>query len=191
MIVAVSAALLTLDQSWQLRKFNKLSVRPVLGLYFADAIVGDFSIAIETAGLGPAIIESESIYYAGEKVSAFPTYEEYFEKKGVFRDRIYPDQPVFIQHWSPLNGLNAIDASYQSRTYRVDNDVFRAMPDDVQEYLLCNAPLDMWQEIKYCSLYDECYSASSKGNSVHEVCPMKNGIKLPGAPFRGRFNNRY
>lgn len=60
-ILAICAIVLTIQQSWAVRKHNKLSVRPMLSLFthrnYSPGIV-DVRSVLTNSGLGPAYIKS-------------------------------------------------------------------------------------------------------------------------------------
>lgn len=77
MIVAVLALFVTIWESYQSRKHNRLSVKPLLGI--GVDIHEKLEFTLSNQGIGPAVIKEFSVYFDGKLLSKNPRSDIYRE----------------------------------------------------------------------------------------------------------------
>lgn len=68
MLTAFMALIVSIYEGYEIRKHNRLSVRPYLQNAVSRNGISNYSIGIKNGGLGPAIIDGFDIYARGKKV---------------------------------------------------------------------------------------------------------------------------
>ncbi len=141
-VIAVASIVVTIWQGMEMRKHNRLSVKPRLEISY-EAARDYFGYVLTNKGLGPAVITYRKFFIDGQELNyqGFSGYEDFIEKLGMKGHKfsstsIYPGQTVL-----PNERVNIIRFYY--------ND------DDKPETLIPQIYRRVRMEIGYQSMYQE------------------------------------
>lgn len=172
--LSLCALFFTSYQAFLQRQHNRVSVQPLIDVYWDNAQVSPHGVFVEAAGIGPAYIREVDATFNSEQSFFDVTYVEYCESKRLDKCGEWPTMPLFFDTgW--MSRASLVDPSDKWLLVGIRTEGFKALNWKSQVYLLQNLPNDFVVNLSYCSVYDDCWRASSAGSSVNPVCPVWNG----------------
>lgn len=165
-IIALIALFVAIDQGYQTRKHNKLSVQPVVGIVFEYTAQGGAGWNYKNSGLGPAIIKDFEVKVDAEIV---PDWKVVIKKLGLFSSV------------EPRPGIE-FSAFRKGTIVKEDNSrkVFWVQPGLYSQKLFQNYSRVEFYSC-YCSVYEECWYVSTKIIEPTPVNTCNTGFSEFGA----------
>lgn len=166
--IAVLALLVSLDQAWQTRKHDKLSVRPYVYVSFRHSYEEGAGWTYSNFGLGPAILKSFEV-----RVDGVPQVDWEGALRSLAIVEGGPDKPA--TEWTVPRVGAVMEPGEPKKLFWMRPGRFTRPLMDNQERV----------EIKicYCSFYDECWiggtpqvAAAKKDRCPSDIPPFR----LPG-----------
>jgi hypothetical protein len=143
-IIALASIFISVWEGFEIRKHNRLSVRPKLEISY-NVAQDNFGYVLTNNGLGPAIIMEKKLFIDNTEIksSGFSGYDEFFEVLNL-KDRL-------IMHGATGSGIT-IRPSKNENIF-----VFKFVENEDKEKLISQIYNRVRIEISYKSMYDESF----------------------------------
>ena len=143
-IIALASIFISIWEGIEIRKHNRLSVRPKLEISY-NVAQNNFGYELINNGLGPAIIVEKKLFVDNKeiKASGFSGYDDFFEVLNL-KDRL-------VMHGATGSGTT-IRPSENENIF-----IFKFVENEDKERLISQIYNRVRIEISYKSMYDESF----------------------------------
>ena len=160
-VIGACALFVAWDQAQIMRKQQHASVIPAVNIasgFSSDAEAYVMTVRISNDGIGPALIESASLYVDGEPVKDWPD----------FRDRLLPPalHGQFSSNLDSAIGMLAAGAeSTAIQIFWPRNDETRAGFDALKARVFAADATNTYLSVCYCSVFEKCWVTGPEKNT--------------------------
>jgi len=149
--MAIAALAATFYQSYLTRQHNRMTLRPILSLYFGAAGMSPHAVFMETAGIGPAIVGEIKAEMRSRPLDIKLTYHDYAAMKNWENPDEYPKSPLLFTTGT-MNRPQKLDPSTRLVLGGLRVEGFKKLTRKGKENVLCSLSQDFIVTAKYCSL---------------------------------------